>query len=849
MRLRWSVVRAAVAAAVAGALLAGAAPAGAAAPPPLAAAADTGRVGAYVQAVYQDLFGRDPDPTGAATWTRALLSGAPRVGVANAITASREFRSGLIGDAYDHYLGRQPDAAGLQTWLGVMERGVTISQMESGFIASDEYWARAGATPAGWVAALYGDVLGRAPGPAEVRHWVEVIAGGGTREQVAMGFLLSTEHLRTIVNGYYQWLLGRDIDPSGQQTWVTILQGGGRDEAIIGGIVASDEYWGLATAVADVTSIEVLVPDGPVPAGLEVEVAALGLGADGRVLVDLTDVAAFVVDGVPGTCGQGWCDLSTRAGTHTVTATWGSLRASADVTVVAGGLVDISAWTSSVALRAGEAFEVHVWGVDDAGNSAPVIPDSVEPDAGGSCAGSVCTFTSTGGHHLTIAAGDLTTSLFVTVSAGPPAHIRLEPATATVTSGAGQVYDVWWTDAYGNGVQPGAPLTIAVDGVPCANGVCAPSALGAHTVVATAGSLSGSASLSVVAPGPTASRLFGWGDENYVGTGASTSLTSPLLQVGLDTHWVSIAAGANHTLGITSDGALWGWGDGSWGQLGDGNRNGSAAPRRIGTARWIAVAASGQQSVGIQADGSLWAWGSGKLESYDDSILVPTRVGNRTDWTAVAASGETGFALAADGALWAWGANTRGELGDGSGVDSATPVLVGGGRHWRAVAARDGHVLAIAADGSLWGWGVNTCGQVGDGTTVTRVLPTQIGTATSWATVSAGECTSVATRTDHTLWSWGDNQDGQLGLGDRVARSVPTRVGTGTTWAAAFAGRAAMHAVTSDGQLWGWGTGWLGLAKANGADTGDSLFPVRIGTDAGWAAVTEGDYWVAALRP
>jgi Domain of unknown function (DUF4214) len=59
-----------------------------------------------------------------------------------------------------------------------------------------------------------------------------------------MGFLLSTERLTTVVNGYYVDLLGRGIDPTGQRTWVGILQRGGRDEAIIGGIIASAEYYG-----------------------------------------------------------------------------------------------------------------------------------------------------------------------------------------------------------------------------------------------------------------------------------------------------------------------------------------------------------------------------------------------------------------------------------------------------------------------------------------------------------------------------------------------------------------------------------------------------------------------------
>ena len=114
----------------------------------------------YIEHVYSDLFDRAPDPGGLAYWTAALANGTPRVAVANSITYSAEYRTGLITESYQHYLGRGPDASGLAFWLGQMGAGWTISQMESGFIASDEYYARAGSTPAGWVTKLYADVLG-----------------------------------------------------------------------------------------------------------------------------------------------------------------------------------------------------------------------------------------------------------------------------------------------------------------------------------------------------------------------------------------------------------------------------------------------------------------------------------------------------------------------------------------------------------------------------------------------------------------------------------------------------------------------------------------------------------------
>jgi hypothetical protein len=198
----------------------------------------------YVTRVYQDLFDRQPDPQGLSTWTTGLLAGTPRIAVANAITYSDEYRARLIAATYRTYLDRGPDPHGAATWLNDMRGGSTIQQMEVGFVASDEYYARAGGTDSAWVKRLYQHVLGRSASAAEVRHWTSGLASGASRSQVARGFLVSTEHLTTVVDGYYVDLLGRHIDPTGRQSWVTAIQGGARVEAIIGGIIASDEYFG-----------------------------------------------------------------------------------------------------------------------------------------------------------------------------------------------------------------------------------------------------------------------------------------------------------------------------------------------------------------------------------------------------------------------------------------------------------------------------------------------------------------------------------------------------------------------------------------------------------------------------
>ena len=198
----------------------------------------------YVSRVYAHLFSRSPDPAGLYGWNSALQAGTPRIAVANAITSSTEYRSGLIRESYRRFLGREPEPTGLGSWLDEMGRGVTIQQMEGGFVASPEYFNQSGADNGEWVRRLYSHVLGRAADVSEVAYWVSrVDAPGVGRQGVAMGFLLSTERLTTVVDGEYQHLLGRRIDPSGRQTWVGLIQGGVRLEDVIGGIIASEEYF------------------------------------------------------------------------------------------------------------------------------------------------------------------------------------------------------------------------------------------------------------------------------------------------------------------------------------------------------------------------------------------------------------------------------------------------------------------------------------------------------------------------------------------------------------------------------------------------------------------------------
>ncbi len=197
----------------------------------------------FVQQVYLDLLERWVDQSGLWTWANALaLQGVPRSAVADSITSSDEYRRRLVNDSYLRYLNRSGDPVGMDTWVRQMRLGADIEDIQAAFVASEEFWLRSGSTPAGWVSNLYRSVLGRGAGSSEVQWWTQRLAAGASRLDVARGFLYSTEHLTTVVDGYYVDLLGRHIDPAGRALWVRLIQQGYRDEQIIAGILASEEY-------------------------------------------------------------------------------------------------------------------------------------------------------------------------------------------------------------------------------------------------------------------------------------------------------------------------------------------------------------------------------------------------------------------------------------------------------------------------------------------------------------------------------------------------------------------------------------------------------------------------------
>jgi len=137
-----------------------------------------------------------------------------------------------------------------------------------------------------------------------------------------------------------------------------------------------------------------------------------------------------------------------------------------------------------------------------------------------------------------------------------------------------------------------------------------------------------------------------------------------------------------------SDGTIAAWGYNNHGQLGTGNKVTARAP------------------VLVKMDG----------------VLAGKQV------VAVEAGAYQSYALCSDGTLAAWGYNDEGELGNGGSTGSLVPVAVDvsgalAGRKVASIAAGQYHALALCTDGTVVSWGYNQRGQLGNSSTANSASP------------------------------------------------------------------------------------------------------------------------------
>lgn len=223
----------------------------------------------------------------------------------------------------------------------------------------------------------------------------------------------------------------------------------------------------------------------------------------------------------------------------------------------------------------------------------------------------------------------------------------------------------------------------------------------------------------------TDGSLWAWGlnDFGQLGLGDVLNRSRPT-KVG--DGYRSVAAGAEHTLAIKTDGSLWSWGRNRYGQLGNGQfeqrfgPQANSTPVKIGDG-YVSILAGAHHSLALKSDGSVWAWGwndYGQVgNGTTNSQAVPVQVA--TNIAKLLSASINSVVLGLDGKTYVWGHNGEQRrrynvLLAGSDVFTLnSPAAITG--NWVAASAGSSHAIYLRKDGIAFSVGYQQFGQLGDG--------------------------------------------------------------------------------------------------------------------------------------
>ncbi len=199
----------------------------------------------WIGQTFLDVVARPVDSGNLGIWFTALERGQPRQDLTRLLVNSTEYRTREINQVYQQFLGHAADSKGLNTYLQAFTGGARLEQIKAVILGSSEYYFGHGrGTDAGFLNAVYLDVLGRSIDQTGLNFWGGALAAGAQRSDVALGILLDPNAIQAVIQSYYQQTLHRSVDPAGQAYWTGQVQNGLTDEYVLAGLIASREYFG-----------------------------------------------------------------------------------------------------------------------------------------------------------------------------------------------------------------------------------------------------------------------------------------------------------------------------------------------------------------------------------------------------------------------------------------------------------------------------------------------------------------------------------------------------------------------------------------------------------------------------
>jgi uncharacterized delta-60 repeat protein len=273
-----------------------------------------------------------------------------------------------------------------------------------------------------------------------------------------------------------------------------------------------------------------------------------------------------------------------------------------------------------------------------------------------------------------------------------------------------------------------------------------------------------------------------------------------------------IAAGLQHTCAITTAGAALCWGFNNYGQLGDGTTTTRTTPVPVvGLESGVEKIVAGSDHTCAIRNGGAWCWGRGTDGRLGNGSTahqyIPVQVTNFGSGVSDISTGPAGqyrssaednpqhTCAVRNGGAWCWGSNWIGQLGTGNTNPSYTPIAVMNvtgftSTNIKAVGVGASHSCAVTTSNAAFCWGSDADGRLGDGLTVDSwgapISPQPccsyfpkavVGySAGGVSQISVGHSHSCIVDTSNRVRCWGKGSSGELGSGSSTAAYSPVDV-------------------------------------------------------------------------
>ena len=337
--------------------------------------------------------------------------------------------------------------------------------------------------------------------------------------------------------------------------------------------------------------------------------------------------------------------------------------------------------------------------------------------------------------------------------------------------------------------------------------------------------------------------IWTWGTNTYgqVGNNSVTTATSPV-SIARTGSYTSVKTGYSFSLAIdASTGNIWAWGYNNYGQLGDSTATNRSSPVIIvRTASYSQISAGYDHSLAIDATtGNIWAWGFNNNGQLGDGTIVnsssPIAVSKIASFSQISAGYQYSLAIdATTGNIWVWGYNNVGQFGDGTTDNKSSPISIARTSSYFKISAGYNHSLAIdSSTGNVWAWG--SSGANPDNTNYLGKLG-NVPTVYSYKSMTFGYYSFILLDSTGTIWTGGGNTYGQLGDGTVIGRSSPVLILRSASYSSVTAGAGTAMAIDgSTGNIWAWGYNSSGRLGDNTTQNRSS--PVAIARTASYSVL------------